>query len=351
MNRFTTAAWMFVFAVLAAPVFSQNTLPRLAVAEFSVYTRDAKVRRDAAMVRKEVESRLVRRQMLASRQYQTTNREEIYTFHASANETPGQYQIISQDEIDAILRSERIAVNSLTLSENIRKLKAGNVSYLITGSVDAIDSDYAITMRIFDVSIGQFFHSDDFFIGTAERELRLGIDLFVAKFFAGMAGSGEKTYKPGDPGPTGGIVFYDKGFFSGGWRYLEAAPQSAEFTAQWGARGKEIGGTARIVGGGRQNTLTVMDSLRQQGESGKAVQQCFVMHTGGVVDWFLPSKDELDLMYKNLKAKELGGFSNGPYWSSSQIDLNYAWTQNFRDGTQNHDFKETPCLVRAIRAF
>jgi hypothetical protein len=331
MKRLTTAAWVFVFAVLAAPVFPQNTLPRFAVAEFSVYAEDAKVRRDAAMVRKEVESQLTQQQPFTSR----------------------QYRIISQSEIDAILLSGRIPVNSLTLNENVKKLQAGNVGYLITGSVDAIDSDYVITMSIFDVSIGQFFHSDNFLINATEQDMRLWIlriNRFVTKFFAGMAGSG-KTYIPGDPGPAGGIVFYDKGFFSGGWRYLEAAPQSAEFTAEWGARGKEAGETTQTIGGGKQNTLTVMDFLREQGESGKAAQQCFVMHTGGVVDWFMPSKDELGLMYKNLKAKNLGGFSNSPYWSSSQIDLNYAWTQNFRDGSQNHDFKEVPCLVRAIRAF
>ena len=31
-------------------------------------------------------------------------------------------------------------------------------------------------------------------------------------------------YKVGDEGPAGGIIFYDKGEYSDGWRYLEAAP-------------------------------------------------------------------------------------------------------------------------------
>ena len=34
----------------------------------------------------------------------------------------------------------------------------------------------------------------------------------------------KKTHTVGEAGPAGGIVFYDKGEYSDGWRYLEAAP-------------------------------------------------------------------------------------------------------------------------------
>ena len=34
----------------------------------------------------------------------------------------------------------------------------------------------------------------------------------------------EKEYTIGDTGPAGGIIFYDKGNKTDGWRYLEAAP-------------------------------------------------------------------------------------------------------------------------------
>jgi hypothetical protein len=75
----------------------------------------------------------------------------------------------------------------------------------------------------------------------------------------------------------------------------------------------------------------------------------------GYNDWFLPSKDELDLMYKNLKAKGLGEFGNNVYWSSSEYTNKNAWEQNFSNGIQYDIYfsygKAYPYSVRAVRAF
>lgn len=50
-------------------------------------------------------------------------------------------------------------------------------------------------------------------------------------------------------------------------------------------------------------------------------------------DWFLPSKQELDLMYKNRK--KIGGMKQYPYWSSTETDLNNSVSINFTDGQIN----------------
>ncbi|MDR1216529.1 MAG: DUF1566 domain-containing protein [Treponema sp.] len=159
------------------------------------------------------------------------------------------------------------------------------------------------------------------------------------------------TYEIGDIGPAGGIVFYDKGVKSDGWRYLEAAPAKMEFGAEWGVYGYDVAGTDVVVGTGKRNTQVIVERLRQSGESGTAARQCASLDIGGYKDWFLPSKDELDLMYQNLKRKGLGGFYGDYYWSSSQYSTYNSWYQYFNGGSQGYYHKDTTHRVRAVRAF
>jgi hypothetical protein len=105
------------------------------------------------------------------------------------------------------------------------------------------------------------------------------------------------------------------------------------------------------VGTGQRNTQVVVERLRQLRESGRAAQLCASLDSDGYEDWFLPSKDELNLMYQNLKLKGLGGFSDGWYWSSSQNWHNESWSQNFSGGKQDVYYKGITYSVRAIRSF
>jgi hypothetical protein len=171
----------------------------------------------------------------------------------------------------------------------------------------------------------------------------------------GGNGGGDQTYAVGDTGPAGGIIFYDKGATSDGWRYLEAAPADLG-TAQWGAKGVLVGGTAPGIGKGKRNTELIAAKLATLGESGKAAQLCVAYRGGGKSDWFLPSRYELDLMYTDLKVVGLGGFSDNPgndniYWSSTEYGEQTAWDQAFGYGSQNKGAKNYNGLVRAVRQF
>jgi|GEM_PF-2323161 len=163
------------------------------------------------------------------------------------------------------------------------------------------------------------------------------------------------AYQIGDQGPAGGIIFYDKGSYSEGWRYLEAASQDI-FTA-WGLRdGNVVNGTLTNIGSGKQNTKLIIEQLSNENFV-NAAKKCFQYSQDSFSDWFLPSKDELELLYKNLHKIGLGGFNNTPagawYWSSSQNNENNsrAYGVYFRDGNPGSSDKGHNGTVRAIRSF
>jgi len=98
-------------------------------------------------------------------------------------------------------------------------------------------------------------------------------------------------------GPAGGFVFYDKGNYSDGWRYLEASPKDAGTVGRNYLIGECTGGSSSI-GKGKQNTdlIIAMHITENDDGVGRAVQLCSEFNYGGYNDWFLPSKDELTQM-------------------------------------------------------
>ena len=179
---------------------------------------------------------------------------------------------------------------------------------------------------------------------------------------------GQRIYNIGDTGPAGGTVFYDKGSFSDGWRYMEVAPASADFRAEWGAYQKDVPGTDTSVGSGRRNTLLIVDYLNRAGEKDRAAQRCVALNINRFSDWFLPSKDELNLMYANLSGEGenfeeksrrreiLAGLRFNTddgvcYLSSSQYFSDVAWVQSFSGGGMGTGSKRVTHSVRAVRAF
>ena len=83
-----------------------------------------------------------------------------------------------------------------------------------------------------------------------------------------------------------------------------------------------------------------------------AASACDTLTSGVYTDWYLPSKDVLDMMYVNLHLQGLGGFTtNGHYWSSTEFDSYRAWFENFNYGLQNTTYTTMSFWVRAVRAF
>ncbi len=170
------------------------------------------------------------------------------------------------------------------------------------------------------------------------------------------------TYNIGDTGPAGGIIFYDAGkeveasyevsqgnYVVYTWRYLEAAPKDFDKTKSWGGNSSTTAPQNTEVGYGKSNTETLIRTSNKY----YAAAACADYGNGTAYDdWFLPSLEELKLMYKNLKEKGLGGtWEDDWYWSSSGNGNVSAWSLNFSDGSQTPITGTSSKKARPIRAF
>lgn len=164
---------------------------------------------------------------------------------------------------------------------------------------------------------------------------------------SGAGGDNTKVYNIGDTGPAGGIIFYDKGNSSDGWRYLEAAPSDQTTAAAWGNQ-TTTGITNTAIGTGKANTDAIVSFY---GAGSYAASVCKNLNLNGYHDWFLPSKDELAPMLKNLAENGIGGFAYGYlYWTSSEANQYNAWGITMYSGSLS-SYKTNACHVRAIREF
>ena len=159
----------------------------------------------------------------------------------------------------------------------------------------------------------------------------------------------------GDIGPSGGVIFYENSNYAhDGWRYLEAAPFDQSAGAPWGCFRRAIpGARGTAVGTGKQNTAEILASCT---DPSAAAALCASLSINGVRGWFLPSRDELALLYRNLKAAGIGHLfdtaapDNVSYWTSTQATTDMAHHIDFADaGRQHYDDKDFPRRVRAIR--
>ena len=161
----------------------------------------------------------------------------------------------------------------------------------------------------------------------------------------------QQVYTVGSTGPAGGKIFYvnDNPAITT-WKYLEAAPADEASTYVYGI-GTFTGASGIEIGMGQANTTTIVNVLKTGSYAAKVCDDKSVTYNGKTyADWFLPSKEELALMYINKAT--IGGFSDSYYWSSTEgNDIGSAWLQYFVSGVQFSCGKGSTCRVRPIRAF
>ena len=120
------------------------------------------------------------------------------------------------------------------------------------------------------------------------------------------------VYNIGDNGPAGGKVFYVTD--NTGLHGLEAAPGDQAVTVTWGCSGTDIAGAdGTAVGTGAANTADIVAGCSEPNTAAK-IADAYALN--GYMDWYLPSKDELNLLYQQKTV--VGGFVSNQYWSSSE---------------------------------
>ena len=201
------------------------------------------------------------------------------------------------------------------------------------------------------------------------------------------------TYKA--PGPTtigqafGGGYYAGKIAVGGGGvatHYLIVAPKaSGEASGKtWGPYGVTTGITSVINGPTNSASLTAL------GVSYEAAVFCEGLTIGGYSDWYLPAKNELEVLYYFLKPTtdannatngsnanavspepistnytsgspaqtaagigfrtgETNAFTSFNYWSSTEIDSGTVWEGFFLNGGQRSRAKDYSSYVRAVR--
>jgi hypothetical protein len=210
----------------------------------------------------------------------------------------------------------------------------------------------------------------------------------------GVGGTGWPIYPPWPVASIGDA--YGGGFFAGqinvsGTVYnLVVAPKAfgENSSRTWGVLGTTTGITSVI------NGPTNSASLAALGTSYEAATFCENLSIGAYSDWYLPAKNELEVLYYFLKPTtganetypgsgsnanavspepvstnytsgspaqttatgtngfrtgEANAFASSNYWSSTEFDAYTAWNQIFTNGDQYYYAKYYTYYVRAVR--
>ncbi|MCL1931474.1 MAG: DUF1566 domain-containing protein [Treponema sp.] len=219
-------------------------------------------------------------------------------------------QVIDRQHTDAIRKEFNIQFSGDVSDDEVKRIgRQLGAQFVVTGSLVDIGNAYRFRLAAINIE-------------TAVREgnssLNISINDPQVTFLltgqrttqTGSASSNSGMYRIGDKGPGGGFIFFAESGI-----YMECSMELGSYN--W-------------------------DNAMRTAQNYKG---------GGFTDWRLPTKDELDLMYVNLKPNKLAGFTEEKYWSSSQYNRTVMWNQSFSDGSQNYVSKYVKGSVRAVRAF
>lgn len=306
----------------------------------------------------------------------------------------GFARVVDRNSFDKIRAQHSFQESDWSDSDKIAQLgKALNANMIVTGQLLLFRGKLIATFRMMDVNTVEIvattteqvsdtnelldklkeiaknlsINMNSNFSSITQSEIEIKLSNDVAK---DKNTSNNQKYNIGDDGPGGGIVFYysEKGFAvyqaDGSierCNYLEVSKTKVA-NVSWCSMENLIDGCCYIntkteLGFGKMNTYKIINGKHSEGtvsSSNCAAKACFEYSTAQTAkgEWFLPSKDELNLLYKNLGKINLATATEESLWSSSQTSKQASCCQVFSSGNQyDYQFKAFTNSVRAIRAF
>lgn len=146
----------------------------------------------------------------------------------------------------------------------------------------------------------------------------------------------------------GGVVYY---LAKGNAHGLAAALVNQSNSSPWAPNNSTTGAELIGIYLGNQNTTRIIQVYGSG--SSYAALLCNQYTGGGYTDWYLPSVDELSLMFMGSISNTNLPQDQANYWSSTEYSANnnQSLYVRFTDGDQNHQNSTSSNSVRCIRSF
>jgi TolB-like protein len=237
--------------------------------------------------------------------------------------------LVDRNVVDRVLREHSFQAGDWSDAQKTAELgRALNSDWIVRGELEAFGDNILVTVQFYDIQTFRFMGGADILLANAAEAMEK-MDPLVNRLVETIANSAttmtsrtapsyttSEIYKIGDRGPGGGIIFFARDGI-----YIECSGDISTGSQLW--------------------------SL--------ANQMANNYDGGGLTGWRLPTRNELDLMFANLRLRNLGSFDTSSssdtssvsgYWSSES-----GWMQNFSTGNQRSQPNDHIYRFRAVRQF
>ncbi|HRE76656.1 MAG TPA: hypothetical protein PLL09_02405 [Flavobacterium sp.] len=216
-----------------------------------------------------------------------------------------------------------------------------NITYTGTWVHLFIDSELYLNINLLGNSAASQYWNKNFKISG-----NFNSKILISEFSVPLIRNYGSTinYSVGQNGPNEGIISYAKDSYDQGWKYIEVSSQD-QVQEEWGCTAYSLTlAEHNEIGEGLFNTIAIANyhdqinyylnpSVCSSENNGSVTAKTALVSDTIYKNWFIPSIDELELIYTNIHLNGAGNFTNDIYWSSTQASENSAFGINFNDGT------------------